>query len=65
MASCFISPRRHLLTSLRYSAAHRGKMQNGFVCATRTFFGKRKIKGVSINYFSIIIIPAPAGLQQL
>jgi hypothetical protein len=25
MASCFISARRHPLTSLRYSAAHRGK----------------------------------------
>jgi hypothetical protein len=64
-STCSNSPRRHLLTSLRYSAAHRGKMQNGFVCATRTFFGKRKIKVVSINYFSIITIPAHAGLQQL
>jgi hypothetical protein len=28
MASCFISPRRHPLTSLRYSAAHRGEKRN-------------------------------------
>ena len=35
-ASSFISPRRHPLTSLRYSAAHRGRKAEDVVCASRT-----------------------------